>query len=237
MGVRLPLSHSSPLLAGRHASAGCELRGSRAKVRAEAPRLPKATTSSKNEDRVHRRLRYPQEPRRRDPEHVVDAEIDKVARDYSKAARIPASGPARCRPRSCGSASATRSCTTSRTGLIPRAVDEALRERGVEPVDTPDIKDVVVEEGTAAQVHRDFETVPPIDPGDYGLTLTQAGRRSRGRRGRPGAVAAARTRGALRAGRGPRRRTGDSVADGPRAADCQEAGAATGERRPTSTTT
>ena len=32
-------------------------------------------------------------------------------------------------------------------GLIPRAVDEALRERGVEPVDTPDIKDVVVEEG------------------------------------------------------------------------------------------
>ena len=32
-------------------------------------------------------------------------------------------------------------------GLIPRAVDEALRERGVEPVDTPDIRDVVVEEG------------------------------------------------------------------------------------------
>ena len=31
--------------------------------------------------------------------------------------------------------------------LVPKAVDEALRARGVEPVDTPDIRDVTVEEG------------------------------------------------------------------------------------------
>ncbi len=52
-------------------------------------------------------------------------------------------------------------------GLIPRAVDEALRERGVEPVDTPDIRDVVVEEGQPLKFTASFETVPPIDPGDY----------------------------------------------------------------------
>src|SRR6185437_12680360 len=52
-------------------------------------------------------------------------------------------------------------------GLIPRAVDEALRERGVEPVDTPDIKDVVVEEGQPLKFTATFDTVPPIDPGDY----------------------------------------------------------------------
>jgi trigger factor len=57
-------------------------------------------------------------------------------------------------------------------GLIPRAVDEALRERGVEPVNTPDIRDVVVEEGQPLKFTASFETVPPIDPGDYsGLTL------------------------------------------------------------------
>ena len=52
-------------------------------------------------------------------------------------------------------------------GLIPRAVDEALRERGVEPVDTPDIRDVVVEEGQPLKFTATFETVPPIEPGDY----------------------------------------------------------------------
>jgi trigger factor len=53
-------------------------------------------------------------------------------------------------------------------GLIPRAVDEALRERGVEPIDSPDIRDVVVEEGQPLTFTATFETVPPIDPGDYG---------------------------------------------------------------------
>jgi trigger factor len=47
-----------------------------------------------------------------------------------------------------------------------------LRERGLEPVDTPDIRDVVVEEGQPLKFTATFETVPPIDPGDYaGITL------------------------------------------------------------------
>jgi len=60
-------------------------------------------------------------------------------------------------------------------GLIPRAVDEALRERGVEPVDTPDIKDVVVEEGQPLKFTAIFDTVPPIDPGDYAAISLQRG--------------------------------------------------------------
>ena len=50
------------------------------------------------------------------PSTTVDAEIDKIARDYGKAARIPGSGPARCRRKSCASGFAIRSCTTWRTG-------------------------------------------------------------------------------------------------------------------------
>jgi trigger factor len=51
-------------------------------------------------------------------------------------------------------------------------VDEALRERGLQPVATPDISDVDIEEGQPMTFVADFETLPPIDPGDYtGLTV------------------------------------------------------------------
>src|SRR5262249_6557436 len=51
--------------------------------------------------------------------------------------------------------------------LIPPAVDEALRERGVEAVDSPDIRDVTVEEGQPLTFTASFDTVPPFEPGDY----------------------------------------------------------------------
>ena len=96
---------------------------------------------------------------------TVDAEIDKMARDYGKAARIPGL-PARQSAREGRAPAVPRSDLHDVAhGLIPRAVDEALRERGVEPVDTPDIKDVVVEEGQPLKFTATFDTVPPIDRG------------------------------------------------------------------------
>jgi len=50
--------------------------------------------------------------------------------------------------------------------LVPRAVDDALRERGVEAVDTPDVRDVNIEEGQPLTFTASFDTVPPFDPGD-----------------------------------------------------------------------
>jgi trigger factor len=56
--------------------------------------------------------------------------------------------------------------------MIPRLVGAALRERNLEPVATPDIKDVVLEEGRPLTFVADFETMPPVDPGEYtGLTV------------------------------------------------------------------
>ena len=116
-------------------------------------------------NRVHRRQRYPEKSRRRDPEH------GRRRRNRQGRARLQPGGagagvsagqgagegraPALSRPDS----------ARRRAGLIPRAVDEALRERGVEPVDTPDIRDVVVEEGQPLKFTATFETVPPIEPG------------------------------------------------------------------------
>src|SRR4029079_10069688 len=98
---------------------------------------------------------------------VVDAEIDKVSRDYSKAARIPGFRPGKVPAKVVRQRFRDQILHDVAHGLIPRAVDEALRERGVEPVDTPDIKDVVVEEGQPLKFTATFDTVPPIDPGDY----------------------------------------------------------------------
>ena len=101
------------------------------------------------------------------PSTVVDAEIDKIARDYSKAARIPGFRPGKVPAKVVRQRFRDQILHDVAHGLIPRAVDEALRERGVEPVDTPDIKDVVVVEGQPLKFTATFETVPPIDPGDY----------------------------------------------------------------------
>src|SRR4051812_19607059 len=109
---------------------------------------------------------------------VVDAEIDKVSRDYSKAARIPGFRPGKVPAKVVRQRFRDQILHDVAHGLIPRAVDEALRERGVEPVDTPDIKDVVVEEGQPLKFTATFDTVPPIEPGDYEtLRLARAGLR------------------------------------------------------------
>ncbi|MBK5295856.1 MAG: trigger factor [Vicinamibacteria bacterium] len=109
------------------------------------------------------------------PSTVVDAEIDRIARDYGKAARIPGFRPGKVPTKVVRTRFRDQILHDVAHDLIPRAVDNALRERGVEPVDTPDIKNVLVEEGQPLKFTADFETVPAFDPGDYGsLNLKKA---------------------------------------------------------------
>jgi trigger factor len=106
---------------------------------------------------------------------VVDQEIDKVTRDYGKSAKIPGFRPGKVPAKVVRQRFRDQILHDVAHGLIPRAVDEALRARGVEPVDSPDIKDVVLEEGQPLKFTATFDTVPPIDPGDYAaLQLTRA---------------------------------------------------------------
>jgi trigger factor len=102
------------------------------------------------------------------PSTIVDAEIDRVARDYSKAARIPGFRPGKVPSRVVKQRFRDRILHDVVHELVPRAVDDALRERGMEPVDTPDIRDVVVEEGQPLKFTASFETVPPLELRDYG---------------------------------------------------------------------
>lgn len=101
------------------------------------------------------------------PSDVVDAEIDRIARDYSRKARIPGFRPGKAPTRVIKQRFKDQILHDVAHDLVPRAVDEALRERGVEPVDTPDILDVLVEEGRAMTFTASFDTVPAFDVGPY----------------------------------------------------------------------
>ena len=105
------------------------------------------------------------------PSDIVDAEINKVAKGYSRQARIPGFRPGKVPATIVKQRFKEQILHDVMHGLIPRAVDEALQERGIEPVDTPNIKDVVLEEGQPLKFTAAVETVPAFDPGDL-TTLT-----------------------------------------------------------------
>ncbi len=101
------------------------------------------------------------------PGDVVDQAIARLTREYGRTARVPGFRPGKVPPKVVRQRFRDQILHEVTHELVPRAVDEALRERGLDPVDTPDIRDVVVEEGQPLKFTASFETVPPIDPGDY----------------------------------------------------------------------
>ena len=100
------------------------------------------------------------------PVDVVDAEINRVAKGYTKQARIPGFRPGKVPTTLVKQRFKEQILHEVAHGLIPRAVDEALQERGIEPVDTPNIRDVALEEGQPLKFTAAIETVPPFDVGD-----------------------------------------------------------------------
>jgi trigger factor len=98
---------------------------------------------------------------------VVDSEIERVTRDYGRAAKVPGFRPGKVPAKVIRQRFRDQILQEVAHELVPRAVDEALRERGLEPIDTPNVRDVEVEEGRPLRFTASFETVPPIDPGDY----------------------------------------------------------------------
>jgi trigger factor len=108
------------------------------------------------------------------PSDVVDAEINRVAKDYSKQARIPGFRPGKVPSTVVKQRFREQILHDVVHGLIPRAVDEALQERGIEPVNTPDIQNVELKEGQPLTFTAAIETVPPFDPGSLStLTATR----------------------------------------------------------------
>lgn len=101
------------------------------------------------------------------PSAVVDQAIERLTRQYGRVARVPGFRPGKVPPRVVRQRYKDQILHDVAHELIPPAVNDALRERGLDPVETPQIRDVTVEEGRPLSFTADFETLPPIDPGDY----------------------------------------------------------------------
>src|SRR5262249_6646692 len=107
------------------------------------------------------------------PTDIVNGEIDRIARDYARKARIPGFRPGKAPARVVKQRFKEQILHDGRNDLVPRAVDDALRERGVEAVDTPDVRDVNIEENQPLTFTASFDTLPPFEPGDLSTITLQ----------------------------------------------------------------
>jgi trigger factor len=105
------------------------------------------------------------------PPEVVETEIERVAKGYTRTARVPGFRPGKVPAGVVRQRYKDQILYDVAHDLIPRLVGDALKERSLQPVATPDIRDVVIEEGRPLTFTADFETMPPVDPGNYvGIT-------------------------------------------------------------------
>ncbi len=100
------------------------------------------------------------------PSDIVDAEIARIAKDYSKQAKLPGFRPGKVPTSVVKQRFREQILHDVMHGLIPRAIETALTERSIELVDTPNVSDVNIKEGEPLTFSASVETIPPFDPGD-----------------------------------------------------------------------
>jgi trigger factor len=101
------------------------------------------------------------------PTDIVNAAIDRVAQTYSRRARVPGFRPGKAPARVIKQRYKSEILHDVAHDLIAHAVDDVLRERGVEAVEPPDIRDVTVEENQPLTFTASFDTVPSFETGEY----------------------------------------------------------------------
>jgi trigger factor len=100
------------------------------------------------------------------PTDRVDAEISRVTARYGKAAKLPGFRPGKVPARVVKQRFRGQILQDAAEHLVGHAVEDALSQRGVQPVDSPDIQNLVIEEGQPLTFTASFDVVPSFDPGD-----------------------------------------------------------------------
>ncbi len=106
------------------------------------------------------------------PSETVDAAIDRLTARLGRSAKVPGFRPGKVPVKVVWQRFRDEILHDVAHDLVPQALDDALGERNLDPVDTPDVRDVVVEPGQPLTFAATFETVPAFDPGEYrGIAL------------------------------------------------------------------
>src|SRR5690606_10760342 len=98
---------------------------------------------------------------------LVEAEIERVAGRYGKTAKVPGFRPGKVPTHVVRQRFKDAILHDVVHDMVPRAIDDALREKALEPIDTPDVTDVNIEEGQPLSFKATFDTLPAIDAGNY----------------------------------------------------------------------
>ncbi|HJN43589.1 MAG: trigger factor [Acidobacteria bacterium] len=102
----------------------------------------------------------------------VDATIDRLAAQYSRRAKVSGFRPGKVPVRIVRQHFKDDILRDVAHELVPRAVDDALREQALTPIETPDVREVSVDDGQPLTFHALFEVMPSIEALDYtALTL------------------------------------------------------------------
>src|SRR5262245_31228928 len=100
------------------------------------------------------------------PSDVVDEAIGHAAAKLGKQAKIPGFRPGKVPTTVIRQRFKPQIMQDVAEHLVSKAVGDALIEKGVEPIGTPDIKDLVLEEGKPLTFKASFDVVPSFDTGD-----------------------------------------------------------------------
>jgi len=100
------------------------------------------------------------------PSTIVDEAISHAAAKLGRSAKIPGFRPGKVPANVIRQRFKPQIMQDVAEHLVSKAVGDALVEKGVEPVETPDIKDLVLEEGKPLTFKASFDVVPGFDPGD-----------------------------------------------------------------------
>ena len=100
------------------------------------------------------------------PSEVVDHAIAQAAARLGKSARIAGFRPGKVPSAVIRQRFKPQIMQDVAEQLVSKAIGDALVEKGVEPIGTPDVKDLVLAEGKPLTFTATFDVVPGFDPGD-----------------------------------------------------------------------
>ena len=106
------------------------------------------------------------------PAPDVDATIGRLAEQYRRRAKVPGFRPGKVPVHIVRQRFKDDILRDAAHDIVPRAVDDALREQAVTPIETPDVQEVSIDDGQPLTFHALFEIMPSIERVDYdALTL------------------------------------------------------------------